>query len=213
VQRRGWAVATGVLVAVGLGLRLAIGHAGAGDRSAAVMLGLLAVLVWVAALLVSTPRTAFFVTLGTVVVLNFAALPARNPPEYDDREAFFRSDQLITATTLPVPRGLSRPVLSILAEPVFAGAQPAFDLVGEVQGSALAWNCAFQHGMQRLALPVPPGHLDGRAAVEVRLHLDGSPRRESDYLLVYASSLRGGLLVSIVDAAELGQNATLCSLR
>jgi hypothetical protein len=63
--------------------------------------------------------------------------------------------------------------------------------------------------MQRIALPVPPSAGGG----DVRLRLTGSPSREGDYLLVYASSRQGGFLVSFVTAAELDQSATICTLK
>jgi hypothetical protein len=47
----------------------------------------------------------------------------------------------------------------------------------------------------------------------VRLHLTGAPARESDYLLVYASSARGGVLVSLVAAEDVDQAATICALQ
>ncbi len=72
------------------------GRGGVGDRSAVVMAALLSAGGWVAALLLSTPRTAFLVTLGLVALLDLAALPPRNEPEYDDREAFYRTDQVLS---------------------------------------------------------------------------------------------------------------------
>jgi hypothetical protein len=39
----------------------------------------------------------------------------------------------------------------------------------------------------------------------------GSPSRESDYLLVYASSVRGGPLLSLVGQGEVAPGATLCA--
>ena len=105
----------------------------------------------------------------------------------------------------------AQPMLVLLVEPVFpaGAAQPRFGLAGEVGGAALAWDCAFQRGLQHLALPVPPvsGSLD------VRLHLTGSPTRETDYLLVYASAPRGGFLVSLVGAADVAPGTTVCTLR
>ena len=37
--------------------------------------------------------------------------------------------------------------------------------------------------------------------------------RDGDYLLVYASSARGGFLVSLVNASDVGPGATSCTLR
>ncbi len=203
----------------GLILRLVLGGGGVGDRSAAVMAMLLSVGVWLGALLLSTPRVACLVVLAAVGVLDVAALPVRNVPEYDDRQAFFRTDQVVTARvpTPPSPLGTQAPpVLVLLVEPVFptAETQPRFGLAGEV-GSAgpLAWDCAFLRGLQHLALPVPAAAVSGPASVDVRLHLTGSPSRESDYLLVYASAPRGGFLASIVEAADPGQVGTACTLR
>jgi hypothetical protein len=148
-------------------------------------------------------------------VLDVAALPARDAPEYDDREAFFRTDQVIAARVGdPAPR--AEPVLVLLVEPVFPAdvAQPRFALAGDVGRAALlAWDCPFQRGLQHLALPLPATAVAGSAPVDVRLHLTGSPSRETDYVLVYASASRGGFLVSLVEAAHIGPGTTLCSLR
>jgi len=182
------------------------------------MATLLSVGVWLAALLLSTPRTAFLISLGVVGLFDLAALPARNAPVYDDREAFFRTDQGIGAQVPAAPSVVgsnAQPTLVVLVEPVFpAGVgQPRFGLAGEVGGASLAWDCAFQRGLQQLALPLPPAAVAGSSSIDVRLHLTGSPSRETDYLLVYASAPRGGFLVSLVGAAEVGPNATVCSLR
>jgi hypothetical protein len=65
--------------------------------------------------------------------------------------------------------------------------------------------------MQRLALPVPTAAIAGRDAVDIRLHLTGSPSREGDYLLVYASSRKRGFLASVVSAGDIEPNATTCT--
>jgi len=215
---RGWTIAAGAVLLVGLGLRLALGGGGVGDRSALVMSTLLAVGVWLGARLLSTPRTAFFVVFGVVALLDLAALPARNAPEYDYREAFFRTDQVVTAQVpLAADAGAApaQPRLVLLVEPVFPAGetQPRFGLAGEVGGAALGWDCAFPRGLQHLALPVPPALVPGSGPLDVRLHLTGSPTRESDYLLVYASAPRGGFLVSLVGAADVGSGTTVCTLR
>jgi len=202
----GWVAATGIAIVVGVALRLAIGGSGVGDRSAAVMTVLLSLAACLATLLLSTPRAAFLVTLGLVALLDLAALPQRNMPEYDEREAFFSTDQVLTAR-LPVVAGPA--VVTLLAEPVFAGDAPKFGLAGDIGGTQLAWDCAFQRGIHQIALPLPPTVAGG----DVRLQLTGSPSRESDYLLVYASSRRAGFLISSVGAAELNQTATTCMLR
>ena len=210
-----WSLATGAVVLVGIGLRLAL-HAGAvGDRSAAVMMALLGLSAWAAAMVLATPRTAFFVTLGLVTLLEVAALSARTVTEYDGRQAFYQTDQVLAArisiapTLDPTPK-----VLTLLIEPTFSSAQPRFGLAGDVGGTSLTWDCAFRHGLQRLALPVPAAPVANAGALDVRLHLTGSPSRESDYLLVYASSQRGGFLVSLVGSDEAAQSpGTTCILR
>jgi hypothetical protein len=209
-----WSLATGAVVLVGVGLRLAL-HAGVvGDRSAAVMMALLGLAAWAAAMVLATPRTAFFVTLGLVTLLELAALPARTLTEYDERQAFYQTDQLVATRVSVSPPVAEKPlVLTLLVEPMFGGAQPRFGLAGEVGGASLGWDCRFRHGLQRLALPVPTAVVANAGAVDVRLHLTGSPSRESDYLLVYASSARGGFLVSLVAASDADQGATICALR
>jgi len=216
-RRRGaawnWSVATGAVLLAGIGLRLVM-HAGAvGDRSAAVMMALLGLSAWAAAMVLATPRTAFLVTLGLVALLDVAALPARTVTEYDDRQAFYQTDQVLAARVSISPATQTQPALTLLVEPMFSGAQPQFGLAGDVGGTLLAWDCAFRRGLQRLALPVPISTIDNAAALDVRLHLTGSPTRESDYLLVYASSARRGFLVSMTGAADLAEGGTLCTLR
>jgi hypothetical protein len=205
------------VLVVGLGLRLALGGGGVGDRSAMVMMAVLSIGVWAAVRLLSTPRAALLVTFGLVALLDFAALPARNAPEYDDREAFFRTNQLLSAQapiTPAIASGLAQPALVLLVEPVFpaSAAQPNFGLAGDVGNATLAWDCTFQRGLQHLALPLPPVAVPSAVSVDIRLHLTGSPTRESDYLLVYASAPRGGFLASVVPATELGSGATTCTL-
>jgi hypothetical protein len=106
-------------------------------------------------------------------------------------------------------------VLTLLVEPVFPAseAQPAFGLAGDVGGSTLTWECAFRHGQQVLALPVVPPAAINAGTLHVSLHLTGSPSRETDYLLAYASAPHGGLLVSLVDAAAVAPGATTCTPR
>ncbi|HLZ27041.1 MAG TPA: hypothetical protein VKV73_06950 [Chloroflexota bacterium] len=207
-----WNLAAGGVLLVGLGLRLALGGGGVGDRSALVMATLLAVGVWLAARLLTTPRTAFLIALGMVALLDLGALPARNALEYDYREAFFRTDQEFSAQVSVMPGQVApaQPVLVLLVEPVFpaGAAQPSFGLAGDVDSTAMAWDCAFQRGLQHLALPVPPGS----GSFAVRLHLTGSPTRETDYLLVYASAPRGGFLVSLVGAVDRPPDTTVCSV-
>ena len=217
-QRRGaawnWILATGAVLLVGIGLRLLM-HAGAvGDRSAAVMMALLGLSAWAAAMVLATPRTAFFATLGVVTLLELAALPARMLTEYDERQALYQSDQIVAAHVSASTSATEKPLaLTLLVEPVFTGAQPQFGLGGDVGGTSLTWECAFRHGLQRLALPVPPSLPANAGSIDVRLHLTGLPSRESDYLLVYASSARGGFLVSLVGSADLNTDYTRCTLR
>ncbi len=211
--RWSWSLATGAVLLLAVGLRLTLHGGGVGERSAAVMMVLLGLSTWAAAVVLATPRTAFLVTLGLVALLDVAALPARTVTEYDDRQAFYQTDQVLAARVSISPATQTRPALTLLVEPLFSGAQPQFGLAGDVGGTLLAWDCAFRRGLQRLALPIPISTIDNAAALDVRLHLTGSPTRESDYLLVYASSARGGFLVSMSGAADLAQGGTLCTLR
>jgi hypothetical protein len=207
-RQRGWLIGTAIVLLAGVLMRVAIGSGGVGDRSAAVMAVLLGVVVWTATLLLRSPRMAFFSTLGLMVLIDLAALPARNAPEFDDRAAFFRTDQTIAARVAVPPSGAA--MLTVLAEPVFSGAQPSFGLAGQVGQATFTWDCAFQHGMQRLILPVSQ---IAAGTVDVALHLTGSPSRESDYLLVYASSQQGGLLIDLRGASDVPPRATRCTLR
>jgi hypothetical protein len=199
----------------GVALRLAFDAGGVGDRSAALMTLLLGLSAWATTTLLDKPRTAFVVTLGLIALLDVAALPARTLAEYDDRQAFYQTDQVLAAQVPIAPGALesqTAPALALLVEPTFREAQPLFGLAGTVGGIPLTWDCAFRHGIQRLVLPLPRASLGSAASVDVGLHLTGSPSRESDYLLVYASSARGGFLVSLV-GADPGQGATICAAR
>lgn len=209
-----WTAAAAGALAVGLGARLAIGGAGVGDRSAVVMATLLSIGVWLAARLLGGPKTAFLVTAGLLTLLDLAALPPRDAPIYDDLEAVYRTDQVLSARLAPATGALqSSTALTLLVQPIYAGAQPTFGLAGEIDGTTLSWRCQFEHGMQQLALPLPPPVLtNGTNALDVKLHLSGAPDRETDYLLVYASSRRGGLLISLDDAGSLGPSLTRCAL-
>ena len=211
---RGWVLGAGGALVLGIGLRLALGGGGIGDVSAAIMLTLLVASAWSAAMLLSTPRTAFWIALGLVALGDLAALPARNAPEFDAREAFYRTDQTLVAQ-LPVAPGLAQtqPTLTLLADAVFPTGQnaPKFDLAGQVGGTPLAWRCPFQHGLQRLALPLPAQIVGSVSTPDVRLRLTGSPSRETDYLVVYSSTARGGFIVDLVGAAR-SPNVTPCQL-
>ena len=186
-----------------------------GDRSAIVMAALLTVGAWLAARLLGGPRTALLVTLALMALFDLAGLPSRSSTDYDDLQAFYSTDQVLAAQ-LPVPPGAGQatPTLTLLVQPVFAGAQPNFGVAGEVSGVALSWRCAFETGrIGRLALPIPTEALGTGSMADVRLHLTGSPSRESDYLLVYASSHRGGFLISLENGANASQTAaTTCSV-
>jgi hypothetical protein len=192
-----------IVIVAGLGLRLAIGGTGIGARSAVVMSLLLLIATWLAARLLSGPRTALLGVLALSVLLDIGAFPPRNPPPYDDLQAFYRTDQILPAE-LAVP-ATGATTLSLLVQPVFSGAHPQFGLAGQIEGSAVQWNCAFAHGIQWLALPV---RLTGTGQADVRLNLTGSPSRDGDYLIVYASSQKGGFLISL---GSPDPNATLCS--
>jgi hypothetical protein len=191
------------VVAAGLALHLAIGGTGVGVRSALVMSLLLLIPTWLAARLLSGPRTALFAVLALSALLDVGAFPPRNPPVYDDLQAFYRTDQVLRAQLPIPPTGAS--TLSLLVQPVFNGAQPQFGLAGQIDGSAVQWNCAFAHGIQWLALPV---RLSAKGEANVQLRLTGSPSRDGDYLIVYASSRQGGFLVSL---GSPDPSATRCS--
>ena len=216
-RRDPWLVgALGVLL-VGVALRLVLGGGDVGDRSAGVMTALVAVSAWLVAwLLTRTPKVAFVAVLVVVIAFDIAALPARNPPEYDDREPLFRTDQVL-AKTVPVPTAGAgqQLLLTVLAEPVFPRNQdqPSFGLGASIGGTDLAWKCTFARGVQRFALPLPASATVNESNADVRLRLTGSPTRENDYLLVYASSGAGGYLFSIVPVGvDSSGDATRCTL-
>jgi hypothetical protein len=207
-------VAAAGVLACGLGLRLALGGGGVGDRSAIVMGVLLVVVAWLAARLVAGPHVALVVSVLVVALLDLAALPPRTTTEYDDREAFYRTDQVLSAQ-LAVPGGSEQGGLAItlLAQPFFAGAEPRFGLAGEVNGNPVQWTCAFSRGIQRLALPLPPAVAsDLGSSAQVRLHLTGSPDHASEYLVAYASSHQGGFVVALESLGADSPGATRCSV-
>jgi hypothetical protein len=210
----GWTLGAAALLLIGLGVRALYGGVGVGDRSAMVMSVLLSVGAWAAARILGGPRVAFLMTLVVVALLDLAALPQRTPPAYDDLEAFYSTDQQLALPSVAVPPGLdpSTAALSVLVQPTFASAQPQFGLAGSINGAPATWTCAFQHGVQTLALPVPPGALGSGQTADVRLHLSGSPSAQSEYLVVYASSQRGGFLVALTPLAGLGASVTRCAL-
>ncbi|MBV9325650.1 MAG: hypothetical protein JO352_17910 [Chloroflexi bacterium] len=208
----GWTVGALAVLIGGLGVRLVVGGAGVGDRSAMVMALALSLGAWAAARLLGGPRVAFGVMLAVVALLDLAALPQKNPPAYDDLQAFYRTDQLLSSQ-VTAPAGTdSGATLTVLAQPMFTDAQPQFGLAGTVNGRPMGWSCAFGHGIQTLALPLPAGIVRPAETADVQLHLSGSPSRESDYLVVYASSQRGGFLVSLVPTSALDSSVTRCAL-
>lgn len=177
----------------------------------------LSVAAWLAALLVSGPRAALVTCLAVVALLDLGALPARNAPEYDDQQAFYRTDQVISAV-VAIPSGSagspgSDLAVTVLAQPVFGGQQAQFGLAGDVNGASAAWACPFQRGIQRLALPLPPPSLtrSGGQTADVRLHLTGSPARDGDYLVVYASSRLAGFDIALQPTASLDSTVTHCT--
>jgi hypothetical protein len=204
------------VLGLGLGLRLVLGGGGVGDRSAVVMSVLLAVAAWFATWLLAGPRAALVVTVVLVALLDLAALPVRNSAGYDDLEALYRTDQMLSAQ-LAVPAG-TRPdqgglAITLLAQPFFAAAEPRFGLGGEVNGTPLQWTCAFPRGIQRIALPLPAGLAsDTQGTADVRLHLTGAPDHTSEYLVVYASSREGGLVISLQPIGALDPSVTSCAL-
>jgi hypothetical protein len=212
---RTWTIAALAVLVLGLGLRLALGGGGVGDRSAVVMSVLLAVAGWLAAWLLVGPRAALVITLVLVALLDLAALPARNAAEYDDLEAFYRTDQMLSAQPV-VPAGVDQGgvAITLLAQPYFAAAQPRFGLAGEVNGTPLQWSCAFPRGIQRIALPLPAGLASPAATgtADVRLHLTGAPDHTSEYLVVYASSRQGGFVISLEPVDALNASVTRCAL-
>jgi hypothetical protein len=210
----GWTLgAVGVLI-VGLAVRVVLGGAGIGDRSAIVITTLLSVGCWVGARLLAGPRVGVLILAAVVVLLDIAALPPRNAPIYDDVQAFYRPDQELRAQ-LPVAAGVDRTAdvaVTLLVQPVFDSGQPRFGLAGEVNGAPLEWTCAFGRGIQRIGLALPVGALVGATSADVRLHLTGEPSRDGDYLLVYASSRLGGFVISLDPAATVDPSVTRCVL-
>jgi hypothetical protein len=212
---RTWTLAAVAVLGVGLGLRLVLGGGGVGDRSAVLMSVLLVVAGWLAAWLLSGPRAALLVSLVLVALLDLGALPARNAAPYDDLEAFYRTDQVLSAQPA-VPRGADQAgvAITLLAQPYFATAQPRFGLAGEVNGTPLQWTCTFPRGIQQIALPLPVGlaSADSTGTADVRLHLTGAPDHTSDYLVVYASSRQGGFVISLEPIDALDASVTRCAL-
>jgi hypothetical protein len=118
----------------------------------------------------------------------------------------------VLSAQLPVPGAADDTDITLLVQPVFSGAQARFGLAGDVNGTSLQWSCPFQHGIQRLALGVPSEVVRGQPTADVRLHLSGTPERESDYLVVYTSSRLGGFVISLDPAGSPSANVTRCSV-
>ena len=157
-------------------------------------------------------RAALVATVACVVLFDIAALPVRSALEYDDLQAFYRTDQVLMARPAVAVGGDAGSMrLTLLAQPVFGGAQPTYGVAAEINGATLSWNCTFARGLQRLELPLP-GDLLQNGIADVQLHLTGTPSREADYLLVYSSSRRGGFVVDLLPSANVDPNATVCSL-
>jgi hypothetical protein len=198
-----WYVAALAVVVIGIGARLIIGGPGIGERSAVVMMVLLAGCAWLAALVVAGRRVALVVVLVATLLFDVAALPLHDQPAYDDLQAFYATDQVLSATIPVTPGGAS--AINLLVQPVFTGPQPRFGLAGDVNGTAYQWTCPFAHGIQTLVLPAS---VSGNQA-EVNLRLTGSPSHDGDYLIAYISSRLGGFVVS---SGSAGPSATHCSL-
>ena len=176
-----------------------------------VMATLLIVCAWLAARLVGGARTAFLASLGLMALFDLAALPQRGAPEYDEVQAWYRTDQVVSAQVAAPSTNASS--LRLMAQPVFDGPQARFGLAGEVNGVGVTWTCRFERESRHLVLPIPREALVGSgSSVDVRLHLTGSPTRESDYLILYTSSRRGGPLITLDGEAAADRTATTCSV-
>jgi hypothetical protein len=183
--------------------RLALGG-GPGERAALVMAVLLEAGVGLAVWLLRSPRAALVAVVIATLATNLAALPPRGQPPYDDRQALYRTDQ-----SLVIQASGSGQVLPLLVEPHFAGDQPRWRLGATVGGAVVNWDCAWQHGPQRIGLPLP-GSATGDA-LDVRLTLSGAPSRDGDYLLVYSSAAQPRI-PRVDTLPTTGPSPTLCAL-
>lgn len=188
-----WLVLGALAVLVGAAVRVGLGHGEIGAISAGLLVLLVGGCVWTGTTLVLASRTSAVVTALLVLLLDLQGLPPRAEPAFDERIALYGTDQVVTADVQGA--GTS---LSLVAEPVFAGAQPKFSLVADLGSDTLSWSCAFTHGRQRVILPL---RQPLRTATDVTLRLTGTPARDGDYMLVYLSARRGGPLVDAVDSA------------
>jgi hypothetical protein len=209
-----WLVASFAAFVLAVTLRFALGGGGVGARSAVVMLTLLVLGLGLAAWLgTRSARGVFWIVLATSAAVDLGALPVRNAPEYDEREALYRVDQAV-GRSVEVPSNGSPLMLTVLAQAVWPAdrPQPAFGVAAEVAGQQLAWRCEFERDIRRLALPVPGEIVANAQNVDARLRLTGVPSRETDYLVVYSSSGQGGYLIWLTPETSLSADITHCSL-
>ncbi|HEX8967182.1 MAG TPA: hypothetical protein VF937_04830, partial [Chloroflexota bacterium] len=81
------------VLALGALVRVVLGGAGVGDRSAVALALIVSAAVWLGAWLINGPRAALLAGAVLIAAFDLAALPARNPPAYDDLQALYRTDQ------------------------------------------------------------------------------------------------------------------------
>jgi hypothetical protein len=199
--QRVWLVGALGVLALGLIVRSVLGGGGVGELSGIVLALVLWLSVWICAVLLTTPRTAFWIGLMAMAALDLAAVPPTTR-EYDDRIALYRTDQALPLSPQQVA-GAS--YLAVLVEPVFEGPTPQFGLSAEVGNTSVSWTCPWRRGMQWVTLPIPAG----ADTTNVRLRVYGTPARDGDYLLVYASAARGGYLAEMRTTADA--DTTRCS--
>jgi hypothetical protein len=204
---RGWLIGAAVVVVLGTLVRLIVAGTSVPRLSGTVLAVLLWLGVWLAMVLLTNPRVAFFVGLAAMAVVDVSAFPPRVSVSFDDREVLYRTDQSLAVHVSAV---VGDTLLTVLAEPVFAGAQPRFGLAGQVGGTAVEWSCTWRRGRQVVALPLPASATGG---FDVQLRLIGTPSRDGDYLLVYASSAQPGPVILTTSPSALKDDATMCALR
>jgi hypothetical protein len=199
-------VGAALALVIGLGPRLLLTSPMVGDRSAAVLTVLLTLGAWLAAWLLLSPRAGFVAAVAAVAAFDVASLDPRAEPSYDDRQALYRTDQVLDLAAV-APDSLAQPVLVLLVEPVLRGPQSPFGLAAEIQGAQQSWRCPFQPGLQRIGLPL--GSTTSRGPLHLRLHLTGEPDRGGDYLVVYSSARQTA--APLVDLRAIPPGTTLCS--
>lgn len=187
-----WAWIGVALVALGPLARLQVGHGDVGSRSAALLMLMIGLAVWLAVNIAGHAHAATAAVGGLMVPLVLGGFPARADPPYDERVAVYDVNQTLAAQIPPARPGSS---LVVLVEPVYSGDQPRFSMAADLGTDRLSWACDLTRGRQRLVLPLTRGIDDPQ---RIALRLDGSPRRDGDYLLVYQSARRGGPLVDVV---------------